>query len=374
MKQRFLTPLLLISLLTSTGAIAGTIKVTGTIPTTVNIQQPRSHTASATSSSSAKRIVLMKIELNKDAKDNLAKVANQPAKPMLRAATSTATPASTQLAMNNVPVLDQGYHGSCVTFADSAALDAILGKTQYVSELCNLSLGSYLEAEAKKNNAEEYPSGWDGSLNFIVLGQMKQYGIISTTYQKQYGCGGATLLKEYPAYDENNTGTPMPASEFTRHSEMVMQNNIDWRYVVNPEDAFSNRTNMEKALEDVKKSLANGHRVVIGTLLDVNGNLGSVNGADGHYHNVKNDAWIINGQIRRDLAARNVNAGHAMVITGYDDNAVITGSDGTQHVGVLTLRNSWTSRAGDNGDYYMSYEYFKMMVFEVEELSPTPFN
>lgn len=57
-----------------------------------------------------------------------------------------------------------------------------------------------------------------------------------------------------------------------------------------------------------------------------------------------------------------------MVIDGYDDNACATyqTKDGTQkqQCGLLRLRNSLGSQAGDAGDYYMTYDYFKAMIIE----------
>jgi C1A family cysteine protease len=41
-------------------------------------------------------------------------------------------PSSVNLGMNNVPVLDQGRHGTCATFATTAAVDAALGQGDYV--------------------------------------------------------------------------------------------------------------------------------------------------------------------------------------------------------------------------------------------------
>ena len=61
------------------------------------------------------------------------------------------------LGMNNVPVLDQGSHGTCVTFAITAAIDAALSKGDYISQLCQLELGTYLEPMGYS------VSGWDGS-------------------------------------------------------------------------------------------------------------------------------------------------------------------------------------------------------------------
>ena len=82
--------------------------------------------------------------------------ANYKKVPVLRAPKDGLS-SSIDLGMNNVPVLDQGSHGTCVTFATTAAVDAVLGKGDYVSQLCNLELGATLEQFGY------YPSGWDGS-------------------------------------------------------------------------------------------------------------------------------------------------------------------------------------------------------------------
>ena len=91
--------------------------------------------------------------------------------------------------MNKVPVLDQGIHGTCVTFAVTGAIDAVIGKGDYVSQLCNLQLGSYLEKHGYGM------SGWNGSHAIYVINQIEQFGIINMEKQKKLGCGG---MKSYP--------------------------------------------------------------------------------------------------------------------------------------------------------------------------------
>lgn len=363
MNNTKISAIVLTSCLLSTGTLAGNVKITGTIPTTVNIHT--SQLRNSLAQPEIKHISLLKIELSDAAKNYLANRADKPTN--LRSATlASDLPPYVQIAMNGVPVLDQGQHGTCVTFADSAALDAVYGHTDYVSQLCNLSLGSYLEKQD-----ENYPSGWDGSWNEIVLAQIQKYGVINMAYQKQYGCGSARILKDYPRNNSLDKGSPMTADEFAEHSEFIMKD-IYSRTFASAEDAFSPKVNMDDVLNKTKAAINSGHRVVIGTLIDINGKLLNINGADGTYHSVKNSAWIITPAIKNDLKAKTVNAGHAMVITGYDDQAVITGSDGSKHTGVITLRNSWSGLAGESGNYFMSYNYFKLMVMEVVEISPTP--
>lgn len=369
MKSHSVANVVLFSLLVSTGAIAGSFKVTGSIPASVELKSPSntSYAAVASVQPRVKQISLERIELSKEASDYLAKLADdQPTRASFATAAASTLPASAELGMNNLPVLDQGQHGTCVTFAVTGAIDAVRGNSDYISQLCNLELGSYLESKDAN-----YPSGWEGSLNEIVLGQIQKYGIVTMAYQKQYGCGSTKVLKDYPLNDENNTGSPITPVEFAKHSEAIMKD-IYAKTLLNPDDAFSPKANMETVLKNVKQAIVNGHRVVFGTLLDVTGDYKYINGAAGTFHNVKNDAWIVTAKVKSDLKAKRIDAGHAMVITGYDDNAEIVGADGSKHRGVLTLRNSWSDQAGEKGSYYMSYEFFKLLADEAEEISPTP--
>lgn len=57
-----------------------------------------------------------------------------------------------------------------------------------------------------------------------------------------------------------------------------------------------------------------------------------------------------------------------MVIIGYDDSAVATDKYGNKHQGLLILRNSWSSATGDQGNYYMTYDYFEVFVLEVQKI------
>lgn len=81
------------------------------------------------------------------------------------------------------------------------------------------------------------------------------------------------------------------------------------------------------------------------------------------------NSWILTPEIVQDANSGKIDAAHALVITGYDDNAVIYGPDHSTHQGVLTLRNSWGLFAGYFGNYYMSYDYFKTFAMEVVEIN-----
>ena len=115
--------------------------------------------------------------------------------------------------MNNVPVLDQGQHGSCVTFAVTAAYDAVIGSGDYISQLCQLQLGNYLEA-----NGYGY-SGWNGSLGRYVLSQIDSFGIVTKAQEASYGCGG---LYQYPG-NEATPRAPMTVKAYHQISEPLPQ-------------------------------------------------------------------------------------------------------------------------------------------------------
>ncbi len=259
------------------------------------------------------------------------------------------------LGMNNTPVLNQGAHGSCITFAMTAALDAILGKGDYISQLCSLELGAYLE---RKGYIEH--SGWDGSFGSSILRQIAQYGIVSKFYQKEFGCAG---VKQYPLNNQKSNGSPMSISEYSAVSES-MSEFASWENLLDVDEAYSRNHNPSSFLKRVKKHVREGSRVAFGMLLDVE--IGHA-GALGKYQK-KFDTWVLTPRIVKDIKKGTIQAGHEMLIFGYDDNAEVVYKGEVVGKGVFLVRNSWGSTAGDMGNYYVSYDYFKALCDEAQVL------
>lgn len=252
--------------------------------------------------------------------------------------------------MNKVPVLDQGIHGTCVTFAVTAALDATMTKGDYISQLCNLQLGSYMEKHGYGL------SGWDGSYASYVIEQMEQYGIVNKVKQLKFGCGG---MKYYPTYTDHDPESFMDPEQFSALSESIFGKEVNWS------DVFQ-KTDPGKNLNDVKQALSAGDRLVFAVLLPRT-DLGTV-GAVGKYKTwIYKDTWVLTPEIIADVDY--VEAAHEMVITGYDDNAVAVDNHGVKHKGLLFLRNSWGTSVGDDGEFYMSYDYFKLLTFDITRFS-----
>lgn len=371
--QRYLLPSVLFVNLAMCSSVfaAHNVSITGTIPTTVHLNQNNGFQGAA---QPTLNISLERITLSPQAKKFLADNVDK------MQTTTTPIPKDTlpttyDLGMGKVPVLNQGQHGTCVTFAVSGAVDAAYNDSDYVSELCNLELGSYL---AKQDS--NYLSGWDGTYPIMVLQQMEKYGIINTAYQLKYGCGNSKrVVKHYPTNNESNTGVPMSDTDFQSHSEPVLKS-VSYKVLMTDEDTFSKAIDKDELLNNVKTSIASGHRVTFGTLLDVSDSLEYYNGAMGKVNGTSHDAWILTDKIRADIKhdrdfpndEPKINAGHAMIIVAYDDNATIDepGSNHPPQKGVLTLRNSWSREAGDKGNYYMSYDYFKAFVMDAQEIIP----
>ena len=262
----------------------------------------------------------------------------------------------TQLGMNKLPALDQGPHSTCATFAVTAALDAALEKGDYISQLCNLQLGQELEQFGYN------PSGWDGSLNGLILNQIAAFGLVTKNTQKTIGCGAN--LTEYPRTDE----TPTPSlslSEYHAISEPLPEDEIAWSTILDIYQAFLDRADAKKTLESVKQSLKNKDRLTFGVLLF--GLNEGVAGATGKYH-VSNDTWLLTSSIIDSIKNKENYGGHAMIITGFNDFATAVDADGYRHKGLLTIRNSWGPNAGDHGDFYMSYDYFKLLTIEIQRI------
>jgi hypothetical protein len=272
-------------------------------------------------------------------------------------------PPSVQLGMNHVPVLDQGVHGTCATFALTAALDAMKGIGDYYSELCSLNLGKYLEA----NGYGE--SGWNGQNFSQLLARIDEFGLVSKKDQRTHGCGDVT---EYPVNQVDHS-SPMSLEAFHAISAEGHSSNLSvWSTILDFKKWVSKEIPSARILEQTKQSLYYGNRIAIGMLLPLSSNFIDNLGLSGEYH-TKNDTWVITGPLKQEiklmlLEKSNLWIGHAMLITGYDDNAVAFDEEGLAHKGLFTLRNSWGSDVGDHGNFYVSYDYFSTLALELEEL------
>jgi len=303
-----------------------------------------------------KPVYLMNIKLTPAQKNKFIQF--DPTNKITLNAASGSEPKRVQLGMNNVPVLDQGQHGTCVTFAMTAAVDALLGKGDYVSQLCSLELGSYLEKRSY------VPSGWDGSYGELVLNQLLEFGIVNTKTQKTKSCSGMTA---YPRDEETNVGNPMTLDEYKQDSEDLNDHIVHVAMLSDTQRMIwsekESDAKMDNVLSEVKKSLATKDdnisvRVVFGTLLPYRH---CSAGACAKFKE-KNDTWALTSEINSDKNPEF--GGHEMVITGYDDQSIAQDKDGTKHTGLFTLRNSWGEDAGDKGNFYMTYDFFKKYALE----------
>ncbi|MCX7090113.1 MAG: C1 family peptidase [Legionellales bacterium] len=263
-------------------------------------------------------------------------------------------PKKVQLGMANVPVLDQGRHGTCTTFATTAAIDAVLGRGDYVSQLCLLQLGNYLEAQG------EGKSGWKGASYSEALSRIEKYGIVSIKNQQRYSCGSYTF---YPYSKTPSAG--MSPEEYAQHQEFPFRQTVKLQYLLRGKGLRPD----PKLIEKIKTALHAGSRVLISTLLPRT-DLGTM-GATGKFrtYHYDDDTWVLTQEIAQDLLYTTKQSGHAMVITGYDDQAKAKDHSGQIHQGLFTLRNSWGSWVGDWGDFYMSYDYAETLINQSIEIS-----
>jgi hypothetical protein len=363
---------LLVSVLALTGMVAGAAQALTfdkPIHSTIDVTENRPGLASPVTYT--KSVYLMNIKLTPEERVQL--LSYDPNKKSTRVTDeiSQSLPSKAILNIENTPVLDQGKHGTCVTFATTAAIDAVLNRGDHISQTCNLTLGNYLA-----DKGVDLPSGWDGSWGYIVLNQMMSFGYITKDQQKANSCGN---LADYPGTNENETGKPMTLDEFKKIHETNLADNIMWQSILNiyqrfnADPADANAYDGEKILTQVKQFLATSVAksdkspvgiATFGTFIPSNY---CSSGACGR-NKVKDDSWVL------IKAMENIDpyhdqdklGGHEMVIIGYDDNATSTDRDMKVHHGLLILRNSWGEKAGDHGNYYMSYDFFKKFAIEVQ--------
>src|SRR3990167_7576963 len=337
-------------------SLAEPLNLMGTETHTITLNNQGGNKYFNTQAPTTKKLTFMAFKLSDKAQQNLLARGER-----LALNTVNSLYRSQQLGMNGVPVLDQGVHGSCVTFAATAAVDAAFRLGDGISQLCQLELGSYLE------KVSYAPSGWDGSFGHIVLNQMSVFGVVSKKLQFSEGCGG---LKVYPDTNPDTPENQITPDEFfaLQKSKLSFDPNFFWYPILHANHAFNHENDavdFNKVLEHVKSSIDLGDRVVFGSLL-VSVDDG-VAGAVGKYR-VANDSWILTDKLRKDMENTKEFAGHEMVITGYDDDASVTDSDGKVHKGLFTIRNSWSRYVGDHGNFYMSYEYFTNLVIEAHHI------
>lgn len=345
--------LFLLTLVLSTTINAQDIRVIGTLEHT--LKTPANH---LTDTRITRPIKLLKVELNKPAVEAINQRTTQLTNYTAALNPVSSLPRKVALGMNKVPVLDQGSLGTCVTFANTAAINAALGQGDYISQLCQLQLGNYLAANGYNS------SGWNGTLGRYVLSQINAFGVVNKEQQKTMGCGGLT---QYPTQEQNAPDAAMNPEDFHQLSESIADK-VSWSPIL---DIFTSleRTDTNQTVNDIKHALNEHDRVTFGVLL-LDFDLGLM-GAVGTY-NSNFDTWVLTSKIARDIYLRPMFGGHEMVITGYDDDAIAVDTEGHQHKGLFTLRNSWGDKVGDKGDFYMSYDYFKVLVIEAQRIRSVP--
>lgn len=348
--------LFLLSIALSTNLFAQDLKIVGTITQTLKAPQNKSLNTKA----EQQDIKLLKMQLSPNAIQTLNKRSIATINKSNALISPSHLPQKIELGMNNVPVLNQGSFGSCVTFATTAAVDAALNKGDYISQLCQLQLGMYLEQNGYA------PSGWDGSFGRLALSQMEHFGIVSKEKQKAIGCGGLT---EYPKSEQPGPETAMPLEKFHELSEDLNEKTVLFSPILDIYQAIMERTDTNKTINEIKAALNENDRVTFAVLL-LDFDLGTM-GAIGT-HNSKFDTWVLTPEIARDIYLNPLFGGHEMVITGYDDDAIAIDDQGRQHKGLFTLRNSWGEQYGDKGNFYMSYDYFKVLVIEAQRIRNLP--
>lgn len=332
---------------------ADEIKIIGSVP-----YKPPTDLALKNSSAAPKTVKLMKLDISKDTKRILQNRVMQLKQTQFN---NSSLPSSVILGMNGVPVLDQGFHNTCVTFAVTAAFDAALNKGDYVSQLCHLQLGTFLE----KNSYSA--SGWEGAHGARVLNRFSEFGIVNKAYQEKNGCGGA---KEYPLFTD--VSAPMSLEDYHQASEDIENNKIHWRMLFNLfESEIPNighrQDDIEKNLQEIKFALSNKQRVVLGIFMHVD--YSKPENDFGNYK-TKYDTFILTQQAIDDIKEGKDNFyGHEIVLTGYDDNAIAYDALGIPHRGLFYLRNSFGTGTPGNGDQYITYDYVKILADEAYSIA-----
>ena len=220
---------------------------------------------------------------------------------------------SKDLGMSNVPVLDQGIDGTCATFSTTAAIDAKKSSGDYISQQCLLELGVNQQSKGMGN------SGWSGAWPTSILNRMKTYGVID---------------KPSCPHTYGNKELSMNEDDYINYSGKVWSKDIMYK------------TLKKDNLAQLKSAIDNNHRLIISTLLHKKQVSGfPINGK-------RSGLWKLPDanklqEFKDDIFKKRKRGAHAVVVTGYDDAKKL-----------IKIRNSWSKYAGDNGEYYMTYDFY----------------
>lgn len=244
------------------------------------------------------------------------------------------------LTMNNVNVMNQGRHGSCTTFAATTAIDASVYQSDYISQLCLLEMLRNLDEVAGNEHG-----GWEGADIEAISAVIKLFGVIPKALEAELGCGG---FDYYPIFD-NDIGEPMTVQDYLANSELLPAA-VNFNTVVS-QHVFLYENN--SVVARVKKALNAGHRVVAGFVITNEFNQG-FHGSYQHPY----DTWTATYSLQRQYEEHDFDGlgGHAVVIYGYDDNAIVDGQKG-----VFYIRNSWGIK---DYDVYATYDFARLSLMQ----------
>ena len=267
-------------------------------------------------------------------------------------------PSRVDLTMNQVPVMDQGIHGTCATFSLIAAIDALKGEGDYYSALCLLNLGKTLE----KYGFNE--SGWNGTLATLLLGRALEFGLVPKQIENTKGCGG---VYQYPTHFMDQSSA-MKIEDYHQISEDLNKSIfVRSKVILSANQKFSERFKAEKVLNQTRMALHRGHRVLVSIIAPFDLTMG----LHGKNH-APYDSWVLSDDLSQQLLSNALWLEsfywHAMLITGYDDHEKIIDFNGNQHIGAFKIRNSWGEHAGDSGEFYISYDFFQSLVVRLTEV------
>lgn len=292
------------------------------------------------------------------------------------------------------PVFQQGKNGVCVTYAVTAALNILYQNAENkISKICSLNLGQWLSKQSHDffvNNKQNHPliynavsmlknlginnyrSGWDGSYGYVVLSQLSTYGTVSNTSENLKQCG-------HPPKREKNspkiTEAPSALSPKTYQILQGKNKNYTWQTLCKPDKPCQ-----RDIIEKIKLAIDKGNLVIISAVLPkIRSNATTFK----YYPNLSQKRPdIVKDSLLLEKMENNVFAyteslyecmsnhlckqnsfGHAMMLYGYAEDPEEPGN------GIFYLRNSWGKRAGDIGDYYMTYNYADKLLYEAYEIS-----
>lgn len=232
-------------------------------------------------------------------------------------------------------VKDQSERGTCVAFSVNGALDILLERQGYESDLSEQN--TYYEGKKLTNTWNDAGLPSESTIQLFVDANTKFVEEAYWPYNSdEFYC--QDYLADYPNATCSTTEAQAGGEDYKQQ---------DPQAAASSGIALTTAHQLYASLGRIKQALHQGFPVMLS--LNANQDFMLATATDG----------VVGWNLKVDECGASV-CGHAVVAIGYQDNDAVDGG------GYLIIKNSWSEQWGDNGLAYLTYEWVENSLLDAQ--------